>query len=327
MSRSQVTQFLGAITQWVASSNIGKTVVKQQSIAKELFWPVFENNLSVQQIITLRETLAAKPFEIREGNIFEHLDAYVEANDLGEPHSLGALWKAIAEMTPTGLNTSPNACCGKYELLYRLVRPGASQPNKGDILDAGVVIELKGKEVRLSDPKLTGITYIKKTNEIFNDCEFEGNNTTTSKWRGTKVFEIEKAQHRDHYVKEFAKNGGLARTLISQYLRDHGFCSDRFESCRIAAEVIPEVADNGEGDGEASPSPGYGAFDQDRLQRVILKSFFQKYKEKQEFDRIIVFGDGTNVKFIENEDDLDKLTIYSDYFRIGQTANIGWYIR
>ena len=322
MSRSQVTQFLGAITQWVASSNIGKTVVKQQSIAKELFWPVFDNNLSVQQIITLRETLAAKPFEIREGNIFEHLDAYVIANDLGTPHSLDALWKAIAEMTPTGLNTSPNACCGKYELLYRLIRPGASQPNKGDILDAGVVIELKGKEVRLSDPKLTGITYIKKTNDIFNDCEFEGNNTTTSKWRGRKVFEIEKTQHRDHYVTQFAKNGDRARSLIAQYLTEHAFCASS-NALDIASEVIPDISDHS----EATPSPGYGAFDQDRLQRVILGSFFQKYKEKQEFDRIIVFGDGTDVKFIENEKDLEKLTIYSDYFRIGQTANIGWYIR
>ena len=322
MSRSQITQFLGAITQWIASSNIGKTAAKQQSIAKELFWPVFENNLSVQQIIALRETLASKPFEIKEGNIFEHLDAYVKANDLGAPHSLSALWKAIAEMTPTGLNTSPNACCGKYELLYRLIRPNASQPNKGDILDAGVVIELKGKEVRLSDPKLTGMAYIKKTNDIFNDCEFEGNNTTTSKWRGTKVFEIEKTQHKDHYVTQFAKNGDLARSLIVQYLTEHAFCSPS-KAPEIASEVIPDIGDNC----GTSPSPGYGEFDQDRLQRVILGSFFQKYKEKQEFDRIIVFGDGSDVKFIENEDDLDKLTIYSDYFRIGQTANIGWYIR
>lgn len=322
MSRSQVIQSLGAITQWVASSNIGKTVAKQESIAKELFWPVFENNLSVEQIITLRETLATKPFEIKEGNIFEQLDAYVAANDLGAPHSLSALWKAIAEMTPTGLNTSPNACCGKYELLYRLVRPSASQPNKGDILDAGVVIELKGKEVRLSDPKLTGMAYIKKTNEIFNDCEFEGNNTTTSKWRGSKVFEIEKAQHRDHYTQQFAKNGSLARRLISRYLNEHGFCDGRFESCRVASEVIPSTGDDGEG-----VSPTYGEFNQEHLQRVILKSFFKKYKEKQEFDRIIVFGNGTNVKFIENEDDLAKLSIYSDYFRIGQTTNVGWYVR
>ena len=324
MSRTQVTQFLGAITQWVASSNIGKTALKQQSIAKELFWPVFENDLSIQQIITIRETFATQPFEIKEGNIFEHLDAYVEANDLGEIQPLSALWKAIADMTPTGLNTSPNACCGKYELLYRLIRPRASQPNKGDILDAGVVIELKGKEVRLSDPKLTGIAYIKKTNEIFNTDVFEGNNTTTSKWRGTKVFEIEKTQHKEHYVTQFAKNGSLARAMIALYLTEHDFCPSSRAS-DIAAEIIPEVAGHCAERGCAAPM-NYGNFNQERLQRVILESFFRKYKEKQEFDRIIVFGDGTNVKFIENEKDLDKLTIYSDYFRIGQTANIGWYI-
>jgi hypothetical protein len=234
---------------------------------------------------------------------------YVEANDLGDTSSLSALWNAIADMTPSGLNTSPNACCGKFELLYRLIRPRSSQPNKGDILDEGVVIELKGKEVRLSDPKLTGIAYIKKTNEIFNDSVFEGNNTTTNAWHNTKVYEIEKPQHKKHYETQFAKDGLLARELMSVYLTEHDFCPSS-KAVDIAAEIISE-----------------GNFNQERLQRVILESFFRKYKEKQEFDRIIVFGDGSNVKFIENEKDLDKVTIYSDYFRIGQTTNIGWYIR
>jgi hypothetical protein len=307
---TDVTQLLGSIIQWLISSNIGKTAKKQESIAKELFWPVFETNLSVQQINALRETFKTQPFELKEGNLFENLNAYVEANDLGDTSSLSALWKAIADMTPTGLNTSPNACCGKYELLYRLIRPGASQPNKGDILDAGLVIELKGKQdVRLSDPTLTGIAYINKTNEIFNNGVFEGNNTTTAKWSNTKVYEIEKTQHKKHYETQFAKDVLLARSLITMYLTVHDFCPSS-KAVDIAAEIISE-----------------GNFNQERLQRVILESFFRKYKEKQEFDRIIVFGDGTNVKFIENEKDLDKLTIYSDYFRIGQTTNIGWYIR
>ena len=44
------------------------------------------------------------------------------------------------------------------------------------------------------------------------------------------------------------------------------------------------------------------------------------------FNKMIIFGNGTNMKIIENENDLNKCKITSDYFRINQTLNIGWYI-
>ena len=45
------------------------------------------------------------------------------------------------------------------------------------------------------------------------------------------------------------------------------------------------------------------------------------------FDKLIIFGDGTNVKIIENTKQLSNCRITSDYFRIAQTTNLGWYIQ
>jgi hypothetical protein len=53
---------------------------------------------------------------------------------------------------------------------------------------------------------------------------------------------------------------------------------------------------------------------------------FIKYKEKTEFDKMYIFGNGTNVKIISAPEDLDKIKIGEDYFRINQVANVGWYI-
>ena len=314
MYRQQVTNALKTINGWLTGANIGKTAPKRQAIAEELFWPIFKHDVPIDEIGTLAASLKANPFRFQEGDLFAQLESYMQTN--GMANFKTGFWRDVAEMTPSGLNTSPNACCGKYELLYRLVRPNASQPNKGDILDEGVVIELKGSEVRLSDPKLSGINYITTTNTIFAGHDFLGNQTSAKRWKGQEVFEIEKQQYRDHYAKEFAKNPVRARQLLINYFIQNDFnygltgigASSPSDKCK------PIIGDAGE-------------FDQELLQRWMLISFFNKYKEKQGFDKIIVFGDGSNVKFVESAADLDKLEIYGDYFRIGQTANVGWYVR
>jgi hypothetical protein len=53
---------------------------------------------------------------------------------------------------------------------------------------------------------------------------------------------------------------------------------------------------------------------------------FIKYQQKSEFNKMYIFGNGTNVKIISNPEDLDKIQIVADYFRINQAANVGWYI-
>jgi hypothetical protein len=68
------------------------------------------------------------------------------------------------------------------------------------------------------------------------------------------------------------------------------------------------------------------SWNQEIMNKIILSKMFAKYKEKNGFDKIIIFGDGTNVKIMKNVDDLDKIQIDSDYFRINQPSNVGWYI-
>lgn len=51
------------------------------------------------------------------------------------------------------------------------------------------------------------------------------------------------------------------------------------------------------------------------------------------FDKFIILGDGSNAKILSNDlnkfnQDVDSgvIEIKSDFFRINQDANIGWYI-
>ncbi len=45
------------------------------------------------------------------------------------------------------------------------------------------------------------------------------------------------------------------------------------------------------------------------------------------FDKLIILGDGNNVKIIKNVENLSILKIYADYFRINQSLCIGWYVK
>ena len=48
--------------------------------------------------------------------------------------------------------------------------------------------------------------------------------------------------------------------------------------------------------------------------------------EKNGADKMIIFGDGTNVKILDSIDKLENFEIYDDYFRINKDVNIGYYI-
>jgi hypothetical protein len=53
---------------------------------------------------------------------------------------------------------------------------------------------------------------------------------------------------------------------------------------------------------------------------------YNKYKQKMGFDKMYIFGNGTNVKIIVGPEHLNKIQITNDYFRINQPGNVGWYI-
>ena len=306
-----IARFESSIVRWLGSASVGRTDEKRLAIARDMFWPAYDNGLTEGDIESLANAFASTPFQISEGDIFSNLRDYLKVKSLN-PDLLVPFLRDLSDLTPVGLNTSPNACCGRWELLYRLLRPGSRQPTKGDILDDGRTIELKGREVRIQDTEITGEAYIKTNNAIFAGSGFLGNETKAEKWRGGLVFEVEKRQHRLHYEKQWSKSPGDARSLIARYIKEHGFDQGLGDQ-DVESFVTRVVGDAGE-------------YNLAALQNLQLKCFFGRYKKKQEFDLLIVFGDGSNVKIIEEDEDLSRLEIKTDYFRIGQTTKIGWYV-
>ena len=70
-----------------------------------------------------------------------------------------------------------------------------------------------------------------------------------------------------------------------------------------------------------------GTWNQEKMNKVILKYMFIKYKKTKTFQKMYIFGDGTDVKIICDTEDLDKIQITADYFRINQPNPVGWYIK
>jgi hypothetical protein len=295
---------LNTIIEWLNDNNIGNSNKNKMNIAREIFWVIIANDME-NDIQHIKHQITTKEFVFTEGNVWDSILTYFDGN-----HRYLQFCKDVSELTPSGLNTSPNACCGKFELLYRLLRPVSIQPQRGDILDNGVKIEIKGKTgddggVRISSTELTGKTYKTNNDSVFKDTSIKPNNVKTGGLKNTTVYEIEKTQYKEHYKREFDRDIHLSKELIKGFLTINGWS--------FIDSDIEQIFTNNE-------------WNQDELQRFILKKLFFEYKTKNGFDKMIIFGDGTNVKVLYSEQDLNKITIVSDYFRINQTANIGWYI-
>ena len=260
MSHQTIATLETTLVCWLTKNNIGSEGLKRVDIARTLFWKVYDHNITSDDIARIQIAFAERPFYIREGNMWDQLTDYMRENGMDDSKFID-FWKSVADMTPPGLNTSPNACCGKFELLYRLVRPKSSQPNKGDVLDDGEKCEIKGNEARISHPRLLGTQYIAQTNKVFANSGFRGNYSNAGKTK-REVFEIEKRKHYDHFAQQFATNPGKARELIAHYLTANQFTNE-------ASRCIINEA---------------GEFDQEELRRVTLRNFFANYKEEQGFD-------------------------------------------
>ena len=296
--KNELNARLTVIRDWLDANKIGATTEKRETIVWELF-PCVVKHCVESDIPVIMGQLKQNQFRITSGNLWEDLLKYFNGNT-----KYVAFFEDISKMTPCGLNSSPNACCGKFELMYRLLRPDSTQPKRGDIMDNGEKYELKGCEVRMSDTKLTGEQYRKNCTKLFEE-HIAPNNVKTGGLKGASVYEIEKKQYKEHYQKEFGKDVTKSRQLIRAYFTENGWeCSDM---------EIERIFDN-------------GVWSQEIMNKVIVEKMFIKYKQKMGFDKMYIFGDGTNVKVICEPTDLDKIQITADYFRINQTGPVGFYV-
>jgi hypothetical protein len=211
-SATDIDNSLSIIFNWLSENEIGTTTDKRKSISEDLLLPIVKSGIKESDITIINQTFKVRPLEPVEGNIWELLQVHFGGNQ----YSL--FMQKIADLTPVGLNTSPNACCGKWELLVRVLLPESRQPKKGDILYNGKIYEIKGSEVRIQDQTLTGKAYKKNCDDVFGGGPIRGNTIRTGGLAGTEAYEIEKSQHREHYKPQFDADIPAAKLLIKQYL-------------------------------------------------------------------------------------------------------------
>ena len=290
--RSEISSYKNAIVRWLDRVSIGKTVRKRELIAQEMFWPANDHGLTPEVFDGIADAFESSPFVIGEGDLFEHLGVFLEKSTIEfDTGKLIPFFREISDLTPVGLDTSPTARCGKWELFCRLVWPGSSQPKKGDILHQGRSHELKGSSVRIQHGSLSGFDYITSTNRIFEGHGLDGNDTGCKRLRGRKVFEIEKKQHRDHYSKEFCGKVTVVRDCLAKYMRSHGF--DKGEKNeKMSDEDLESFVECVVGAG--------GEYNLECLQRKQLEVMFSEYKQKQGFDVLMIFGDDGGLFFLLN---------------------------
>jgi len=286
-----------AIYKWIDENQLCKNIDKKNYLFWEIFRCIYNADIGLYDFNEIVKTCSENNITIDEGNMWENLEDYFKVKHI-------IFLKLISETCPRALSSSPNADCGKFELLYRLLRPESRQPNKGDIVDNGEKLELKGKQIRLFSDK-TGKQYIKDTNKLFINQGIEGNKVKSGGLKGSEQYEIEKTQYREHYNKQFCKDIVNSHRLIKQYLQIH--------KVPYTESDIKEMFEGDE-------------WHQYVLQKLWLKKMYILTMEKNGADKMIIFGDGTNVKILDSIDKLENFEIYDDYFRINKDVNIGYYI-
>ncbi len=276
---------------------------KKENIAKEVFHIVIDLDISSEDLINYKKLIIKINKEKRNSFIFEDGDLFKKMSEVYKDSKFVDFCKKISELTPNGLSKSPNAGCGKWELLVLILQPNClKEKNKGvDLTIYDEDIDIKGNEIRLYHPHLTGKQYKKGTDKIFEDTKIEPNKINNDK-NGNKAYEIEKKCHELHYREEFSKlNKNKKYDLIKKYFK-------LLDIEDITDNMIKPIFEN-------------NSYNIIKLVEIILKDFIKKNKLKW-----IIYGNGSKVKTLKSVEDLKKFKIKKDYFRIKQDIKIGWYI-
>lgn len=138
-------------------------------------------------------------------------------------------------------------------------------------------------------------------------------NISKSKKANIEAVEIEKRTHYKYWLKELSK---INRRKQKQFIGDWLECIDN----ETHSDSIKKIFKSGE-------------FDQRILIKEIVKILYKEMINYQNFNKLVLLGDGTNSKIIKNNindfnQKIDSGIIKCDknYFRINQNYNIGWYI-
>ena len=273
---------------------------KKDSILDSLIAAIVRSETSFEDVLScindVREDKVIDLSVFRNGG---NIDNYINEKWL-------KLSKALYRQRSVGLGT-PNAASGEGELMFIFLSNKIKKPTRGDLQIDDDNIELKGEAVRVNG-KISGKTFRKRSLDI---CEKYGLSPNISNRTNLKAVEIEKQQHQEYWINELNKLSVENRILfVSDYLRaiDDGNIDDY--------NVF-----NGD------------QLDFDILRKTIVKILYKSMVNDRSFDKFVLLGDGSNIKILSS--DIDKfnkdvdsgiIEIGTDYFRINQDSNIGWYI-
>jgi hypothetical protein len=216
------------------------------------------------------------------------------------------LAKSLWRQRSVGLGT-PNSASGEGELMFIFLSPKITKPTRGDLSINNQSIEIKGEDVRVNG-KISGRNFRIKTLDICNKWGLEPNIANRT---NLQAVEIEKQQHEQHWINELNKLSVSDRiSFVNDYLK----CID--DNQHNSSFMFKD-----------------GILDFKELKKWIVKTLYKSMVCDRSFDKFIILGDGSNSKVFSN--DLDKfnesvdsgiIEVRSDYFRINQDGNIGWYI-
>lgn len=215
--------------------------------------------------------------------------------------------KHLWRQRSVGLGT-PNAASGEGELMFAFLSGDINKPVKGDLCINGENIEIKGENVRVMG-KVSGKEFRRRTLKM---CNSYGLNPNISLKTHLAAVEMEKIHHEQYWRNEISKLDLEGRI---KFVSDYFSCMD--DDSGIDFSILFN-------DGE---------LDFGRFRKMIVKVLYRLMVKDRCFDKFIILGDGSNVKIISN--DLEKfdsqidngnIVILSDYFRINQDSNLGWYI-
>ncbi len=277
---------------------------KKKAILDSLLMSVINVGLTPQEVKDCikdveRDRVVNLDFFKKGGNLFEH---YIKPK-------WAAFAKELFTQRSIGLGT-PNAASGEGELMFLFLSKNIKKPNRGDLKVAGEIIELKGeKSVRVMG-EIRGSDFRKRTLEVCKEFKLTPNKAHRT---NLDAVEIEKPQHLAYWKNELSK---LAPQRQKEFIGKWLNCLDEENHNDSVARIFKQ-----------------GSFNHDIFVREIIKILYAVMVRSGNFDKFIVLGDGTNSKIISRDvRDFDKkvddgeIVSISDYFRINQNYNIGWYI-
>lgn len=273
---------------------------KRDSILDSLVAAIIRSEISFEDVVSCINDV--KDDKVINLDFFKNggnIDIYINPKWLKFAKSL---WRQRS----VGLGT-PNAASGEGELMFIFLSPKIKKPTRGDLLINDESIEIKGEDVRVNG-KISGKNFRLQTLVI---CSKFGLTPNIANRTNLPSVEIEKRQHETYWINELNK---LSIDDRISFISDYFKCIDG-------------------NDFEASFLFNDGILDFKELKKSIVKSLYKSMVNDRSFDKFIILGDGSNAKILGSDlvkfnEDINNgiIEVKSDYFRINQDTNIGWYI-